>query len=380
MSAVAFGLIVGAQVAALIVVLSRLAGARRRSPPVVPMPEGLTGTTVSVLVPTYNEVARVGPCLEGLRRQGPPLAEVIVIDSGSKDGTIELVREAVGRDPRVRITEDPALPNGWVGKVWALQHGLSLAQGDWILGMDADTRPQPGAVAAVVNAARAHRYDAVSFAPRFDVMPGREQWLQTSMLVSLIYRSTAPKVATRPDERLLANGQCFLARRDVLLAHGGYDAARASWADDVTLARSLARAGVRVGFLDGSRLYDVAAYGSLRAVWREWGRSFDLSDAASRLRQWGDLALVAATLGLPLPLLGLALVIPPGAGQGALLAVNLILLGIRVALLFALRGSYARVTLGYWLSPLSDPVAAIRLWRSTVRRPTTWRGRPATTA
>lgn len=369
------------QLAALVVLAWRLAPGWRRRPPTVPLPEGLQGTSVSVVLATLNEARRIAPCLAGLHAQGAPLHEVIVVDSHSSDGTDALVHEMAARDPRFRLVHDPPLPPGWVGKVWALQCGLAEATGEWILGMDADTEPHPGMVAAVVHAAGEMHYDVVSFSPRFTGMTASEQWLQPSMLVTLVYRAGAVGMATPPPHRMMANGQCFLARRSVLLAHGGYEPARASWADDVTLARALAARGVRVGFLDGSRLYDVRAYESLGQMWREWGRSFDLSDATTPLRQWGDVAFILLAQGLPWLVLAGALTggLPLATLAGAaLLRTSQALVAIRLLMLLALRASYARRTVDYWLSPLADPLAAWRLLLSTVRRPSAWRGRTFT--
>ena len=366
---------------ALLLVIVRLLPGRRRRPPVAPIPEGVEGTSVSVVVATLNEARRIGPCLAGLAKQGAPLREVIVVDSHSKDATPAMVEEVAARDPRFRLVNDPPLPAGWVGKVWALQHGLGEATSEWVLGIDADTEPQPGMVAAVVQAAQAMRYDVVSFAPQFADMTSAEQWLQPSMLLTLVYRFGAAGMADPPPDRVMANGQCFLARREVLLGNGGYEVSRQSWADDVTLARSLASRGVRVGFLDGSRLYKVRAYDSLGHMWREWGRSFDLSDATTRVRQWFDVLYIALAQGMPwLVLLAFALgalsaQTPAGL---VLLRLNQTLVAIRVLMLLALWGSYERRSMGFWLSPLADPVAAWRLILSTVRRPKGWRGRTFT--
>ncbi|MCC6319269.1 MAG: glycosyltransferase [Gemmatimonadaceae bacterium] len=360
---------------ALALVLTRLAPGRTRRPPVAPRADGVHDTTVSVIVPTYNEAARVSRCLDGLARQGAPLTEILVVDSGSDDGTDRLVLAAAARDRRIRLVVDPPLPPGWIGKVWALQHGLSLARGEWVLGVDADTEARSGMVAGVIAAARDTASEVVSFSPRFVGMTAAEQWIQPSMLVSLVYRTGAAGARRPEPNTVLANGQCFLARRDVLLAHGGYELARRSWADDVTLARVLARRGVRVDFLDGSRLYDVRAYTSVGQMWREWGRSFDLSDATTRARQWLDVVLVLFAQGVPVPYVLLAAC---GAAprSGALLGVNAALVAIRVAMLGALRASYAERTIGFYLSPLADPLAALRLLWSTLRRPRQWRGRP----
>lgn len=354
-----------------LVLLRRLLPALRRAPAVPPYAEPITDTTVSVIVPTLNEVTRLAPCLDGLARQREPLAEVIVVDSGSTDGTRELVLESSRRDPRVRLEEDPPLPRGWIGKVWALQHGLSRARGEWVLGLDADVEPNDGLVGGVVTAAEQSGYELVSFAPMFAGQSAAERWVQPALLASLVYRTGAPG-SQAPARSLLANGQCFLVRRSVLLEHGGYGPARDSFADDVRLARHYARSGVPCGFLDGRLLYRVRSYRSIAEMWREWGRSIDLADATPPLRQWLDLLLLLVTQLLPVPILLSAFF---ASVPFYVVAVNVLLLGIRIAVVAALASSYERRGAPFYLSVLADPAAVVRVTWSTFSRPVAWRGR-----
>ncbi len=367
-----------AQTLALLVLAVRLWPGRRREPPVPPHPGDIGDTTVSVIVPALNEAARIAPCLAGLRAQGRPLLEVLVVDSRSTDGTTDLVTAAAALDPRVRLLTDDPLPDGWVGKVWALEHGLRAARGEWILGVDADIDPAPGLVAGAVDAARRHGYAVVSFAPMFAGQSTLERLIQPALLVTLVYRGGAVGSDANP-ERLLANGQCFLARRETLLRHGGYAPARTSFADDVTLARHLARRGERVGFLDGSRLYRVRSYRSTGEMLREWGRSLDLRQATSAVRQWVDIIHLAAVQGLPVPvLLMLAAVASTSelsASARLLMLENGALLGVRLLLLRPLSQSYEQTGFTFWLSWLADPLAVARIVVSTVRRRRQWRGR-----
>jgi dolichol-phosphate mannosyltransferase len=304
----------------------------------------------------------------------------LVVDSRSTDGTRAIVEEAAASDPRIRLLTDDPLPQGWVGKVWALEHGLRAARGEWVLGVDADTAPVPGMVAGIIAAARAARLSVVSFSPRFADQTPAEQFLQPAMLLTLVYRGGV--VGSETDaERVMANGQCFLVRRDVLLRHGGYESARSSFADDVTLARHLARSGERVGFLDGSRLYDVRSYGSVTEMWREWGRSLDLKNATSAWRQWLDIAFLIAVQGLPLIVLLTVALASRGRVSALsrptqlLFLVNAAALTIRVLLLWPLSRSYERTAWTYWMSWLADPLAVARIVVSTVERERKWRGR-----
>lgn len=365
------------QTVALAALIVRLLPGRTRRPPVQPRSE-ITDTTVSVIVATLNEAERIGPCLAGLRAQGHPLLEVLVVDSRSTDGTRELVEAAAALDPRVRLLTDDPLPEGWVGKVWALEHGVRAARAEWVLGIDADTEPNPGMVAGAVAAARDSRYSMVSFAPTFTAQSAGEQFLQPALLLTLVYRGGVVGTDVSP-KRLLANGQCFLARSDTLIRHGGHHAARASFADDVTLARHLMREGERVGFLDGSRLYRVRSYRSAGEMWREWGRSIDLKDATNLWQQRVDILFLVAVQGLPLlVLIALSVGGTPwthAPWRQLLALVNAILLGIRVLLLGPLSQSYERPSVTFWFSWLADPLAVLRVAMSTLQRRRSWRGR-----
>jgi dolichol-phosphate mannosyltransferase len=362
-----------------LVLLARLSGGRSRRPPEAPQPEGLDGESLTMVVATLNEAHRVAPCLAGLSAQGTPVREILVVDSGSTDGTRELVQAAAAKDARIRLLTDPPLPRGWIGKAWALQYGTEQASSPWVLGMDADTAATPGCAAAVLAAARREGFDVVSFAPRFDGQTAAERWLQPALLVTLIYRSGAAGDPRVKPERVIANGQCFLAKRETILAHGGYEPVKDSFAEDVSLVRHLAKRGVSVGFLDGSRLYRVRSYTGIAQMWREWGRSLDLKDATSPLRQVWDTLFVIGAQGLSLPLaIALAAAWPslePSPWRSALAVTTGILLAIRWLLLVAIAPSYERRGVTWWLSPLADPFAALRLVISTLTRPKSWRTR-----
>ena len=365
--------------AALLLVIRLLPG-RTRRPPIEPLPGAQHAGRVTVVVTSLDEVHRIGPCLDGLRAQGPAMLEALIVDSRSTDGTWDLIQAAAALDARIRPMHDDPLPPEWVGKVWALEHGLRHARGEWVLGIDADTTPQPGLVAAAVNAAEAMGYDAVSFAPRFTEMTVAEQWLQPAMLVTLVYRFGAAGERAPAPDRVMANGQCFLARRSTLIANGGYSSARRSWCDDVTLARHMARNGARVGFLDGSMIISVRAYSGIGQMWREWGRSIDLKDGTTPFTQFLDVCFVLLTQFVPLPAVVLAgLVHLPDWRAGGVAAawfwVNVALVLVRVMLTFGLAGSYANRHWTFWLSFTADPVAAVRIVLSSLKRPRQWRTR-----
>ena len=341
-----------AQTAAAAVVLARLARGRDR---LAPLSAAAPVRSVSVVVPARDEAERIRPCLEGLR-EDPGVAEVIVVDDRSSDGTA-----GVARSCGARVVEGAELPEGWVGKPWALQQGLEAASGEVVVSLDADTRPRTGLVGAL-DAALADA-DWVTCGPRFVCDTAGERWLHPSMLAGLVYRF-GPSDVPSPG-RIVANGQCTAAVRERLLAAGGYRHAAGHMTDDAAQARGLAAEGWRVAFRDAGALLEVKMHDSAAEVWREWGRSLALPGVEPRAWQAADVAVVWLAMGLPVL----------RALTGRPRALDLALLAVRCALVAGLRGTYARRGPAFWLSPLADPATAACLTLAVLRPRREWRGR-----
>ncbi|WP_103124623.1 2'-O-glycosyltransferase CruG [Nostoc cycadae] len=373
------------QLPATAILLSRLLKGPGRLPPIQPQqPTPELFGNVSVVVPTLNEAGRITPLLSGLSQQSYEVREIIVVDSNSQDGTPDLVKAKQQKDPRFRVMTDDPLPAEWVGRPWALHNGFlhSCEDSEWFLGMDADTQPHPGLVAGLVQTAIAQGYDLVSLSPQFILQYPGECLLQPALLMTLLYRFDPAGIRTEQPERVMANGQCFLCRRAVLAAVGGYTSASSSFCDDVTLARYIAAQGYKVGFLDGAKVLKVRMYEGALETWKEWGRSLDLKDASTSGQIWGDLWILSAVQGLPLLIILTYLIFLPtplSVPQMLLLGLNGFLLLIRFGMLLAIAPSYDRtIAKGgwlFWLSPLADPIAVLRIFLSAFRTPREWRGR-----
>ncbi|MDX6666731.1 MAG: dolichol-phosphate mannosyltransferase, partial [Solirubrobacteraceae bacterium] len=327
------------------VALARLARGRRRRPPLSAAGASAPAGGVSVVIPARDEATRLGPCLDAARRD-PDLGELlVVVDDDADEGTVT-VAEAGG----ARIVRAPPLPDGWVGKTWALHHGLSAASGRWLVTLDADTRPAPGLLRALV--AELAEVDIVTAGPRFQCDTAGERLVQAAMVATLVYRfgPIGEEGDGPPAHRLVANGQCLAVERVRLERAGGFTRTPSHMTDDVALVRSLAHAGWRVRFVDGADLIAVRMYTSARETWHEWGRSLSLGDVTSWPWLALDLAVVWLTMAAPLP----RLMTRRGDPLDVLLA------GVRVALLFPLARTFERRGPAFWLSPLADVAAAAR--------------------
>jgi dolichol-phosphate mannosyltransferase len=334
-----------------------------------------SGERIAVVVPVLDERDRLAPCLEGLIAQGAEVAEILVVDGGSRDGTQRLVLDFQTRDARVRLVDAQPIPHGWNGKAWGLQVGLEQgsAATAWVLTIDADVRPAaPLARSLLAHADRA-RLDALSVATLQVLGTRGEGLVHPAMLATLIYRFGIPGRTFDHVAEVQANGQCFLFRRASLESRGGFAVARDSLCEDVTVARCLVAAGCRVGFYETDGLASVEMYASWREAWANWTRSLPMRDRFAGGSAWLGLLEVTLVQALPLPLaLTLRFLRAPTPWA---LALNSLLAVVRFGILVGAARAYARRPWSYWLSPLLDLPVAAKLWASTLRRHHTWRGR-----
>jgi dolichyl-phosphate beta-glucosyltransferase len=93
---------------------------------------------ISIIIPAYNEGARIGATLDKilayLAQRGWGDAEIIVVNDGSYDNTVEIVRECAAKNPGVRLLENP----GNRGKGYSVRSGMLHAEGETLLFSDAD--------------------------------------------------------------------------------------------------------------------------------------------------------------------------------------------------------------------------------------------------
>ena len=102
---------------------------------------------VSIIIPTYNRaelaVATVVSCLE----QTYEPCEVVVIDDGSSDDTLAVLRQTFAAHPCVRLAGQPN-----AGPSAARNHGLRLARGEFVKFMDSDDTLEPDAIGHYIAA------------------------------------------------------------------------------------------------------------------------------------------------------------------------------------------------------------------------------------
>jgi len=110
--------------------------------------------SISVIVPAYNEEKRLPSTLERVVRyldeKRFSFAEILVVDDGSRDGTVAAISEFTRRHPSVRLLRNP----GNRGKGYSVRHGMLEAKGEWALFTDADLSSPIAELEKLIEAAR----------------------------------------------------------------------------------------------------------------------------------------------------------------------------------------------------------------------------------
>ncbi|MCC5794068.1 MAG: glycosyltransferase [Chromatiales bacterium] len=236
----------------------------------------LPGAQVTALVPARDEAGLIGENLAGLRAQHPALP-IVVIDDQSGDGTAATARSAC---PNVTVISGSAPPAGWMGKLWALEQGLSAVNTPWVLLVDADIRLEPGVLSALWQRAQAGNSALVSVMVQLRMENVWERLLAPAFVY--FFRLLYPfALVNGPDRRFAAAaGGCILLRVDALEAAGGFAALRDAVIDDCSLAAKVKAAGFGTWLGLTRAAHSLRPYGPasfwqmvVRSAWAQLGGS-----------------------------------------------------------------------------------------------------------
>ena len=143
---------------------------------------------ISVIIPVYNTEAHLNACLDGVLSQNIPNLEVICVDDGSTDRSLEVLREYAARDPRVVVLTQK---NSFAGV--ARNHGLEVARGEYVAFLDSDDQFLPGALEGLYAQAKEHDLDVIKAGFSY-VEPGGEPYTTLYSTLSCIGKGQAKRV------------------------------------------------------------------------------------------------------------------------------------------------------------------------------------------
>lgn len=229
---------------------------------------------ILAVVVSYRSASTIDGCLSRLRR-ARGVAQVRVVDNGSDDGTLEIVQRHASSDPRVRFIGNPDNP----GFAVACNQGVRAGDAPWLAFVNPDCYVEEGALARLVEHARAAGVEAIVGADLVgedgerDPAARRRDPDFAAMLASRGARDLSLPVdeslALQPVEAV--SGAVMVMPRTLFERIGGFDEGYRLHAEDLDLCRRAREAGARILVANDVPVVHVRGVSSRsRPVFVEW--------------------------------------------------------------------------------------------------------------
>jgi glycosyltransferase involved in cell wall biosynthesis len=227
---------------------------------------------VSAIIPARNEEAVITACVESLASQ-PEIREILVVSDESTDGTDRIIEDLIEKIPHLGLLRTNGLPDGWVGKNYALSTGVQQAKGTWLLFTDADAVHEPNSAARALQIVEENNAVLVSFSPEQVTETWYEKALIPFIYLRLAKQFSYDQVNDSHSRAAAANGQFLMIRRDIYDALGGHAGVAGEVLEDVAFAIRAKAAGHRIWFSSGKGIVRVRMYRSFEAMWQGWKKN-----------------------------------------------------------------------------------------------------------
>jgi hopene-associated glycosyltransferase HpnB len=198
---------------------------------------------ITVVIPARNEADVIQQTLHSIIEQGPGLS-IVLIDDHSEDATVEKARQM--RISNLRIIQSAPLPDGWSGKLWALEQGRKRVTTPCTLLLDADIRLARGTVKALREKMDQQGVPFISLMAVPSLSGCWEKLLMPAFVYFFKILYPFGLVNSHRAHVAAAAGGCILVESRLLDQIGGFESIKSAVIDDCTLARHVKSQGVGI--------------------------------------------------------------------------------------------------------------------------------------
>ncbi len=198
---------------------------------------------VTAVIPARNEAAIIQRTLLSVATQGPDL-KIILIDDGSEDSTAEMARRLARSN--LRIVQSAPLPDGWSGKLWALEQGRQQVTTRYTLFLDADIKLTRGIIKALKDKMRHQAAQFISLMAVPSMASGWEKLLMPAFIYFFNALYPFRRINSPNSNMAAAAGGCILVETRVLEQIGGFESIKSAVIDDCAFARRVKLQGFKI--------------------------------------------------------------------------------------------------------------------------------------
>jgi 4,4'-diaponeurosporenoate glycosyltransferase len=224
--------------------------------------------SISVIIPARNEEHALPNLLDSLSGQLSGKDEVIVVDDRSEDNT-----KKVAENSGVKVLESLPTPEGWVGKTWACYQGASIASGEILVFLDADTVLEKNGLKNMVET-YIEKDGVLSIQPYHKM---RDLYEQLSAFFNIIVMAGIGvfTVLGRRIKPIGLFGPAVILKKKYYVDSGGHEKVKGEILDDVALGAELQKQGMELNCLGGKNTITFRMYpNGIKELINGWSKGF----------------------------------------------------------------------------------------------------------
>ncbi|WP_051309274.1 glycosyltransferase [Desulfogranum japonicum] len=198
---------------------------------------------VSVIVPACNEADNLHETVHSILAQEYRPLELIIINDRSTDATGQVLNKILADIPAVKGVHITTLPEGWLGKNYALHTGVELASGEYLLFTDADIRFAPDTLKRAMEHVYRNKLDHLTLLFRNTAPGGLLNAVIVEAMTGLFLLLRPWKAAEKGGKYFIGIGAFNLVARSAYDNIGGHAANPLHPIDDLILGKTLKEHG-----------------------------------------------------------------------------------------------------------------------------------------
>ena len=241
-------------------------------------------TSLTVIIPTYNEEKNIENCLTALSKIKVPSKEfqILIIDDSSTDETITIAqkcKEKLFKDKlSLEIIPAGERPNdkNWVGKNWPCYVGSKKVNSKFILFIDADVVIEKNCIANALAKSFDDNVDLLSLAPKVNCNCLAE-WMVQPIMTSLLMLGFPISDTNDPKSKTaFAAGPFMLFRRESYELIGGHKETYNEIVEDLALAKKIKAKDLKLSFLVAIDNISLNMYDNFNSLIEGWSKNWYL--------------------------------------------------------------------------------------------------------
>jgi len=232
--------------------------------------------SVTIIIPARNEAEAIPTSLTSLLNQDyAGNFNIILVDDQSSDGTGKIAEEIANnlhKTELLKIIYGQSLPQGWSGKLWAMEQGINAAltqpsTPDYFLFTDADIEHSQDNLRQLVTKAETEKLELVSLM----VLLRKESFWEKFLIPAFVFFFAKlypfPWVNNPEKKTAAAAGGCILISHKALKDIGGIEVVREALIDDCALAIAVKAKYPRIWLGLTQTTRSLRPYDSLATIW-----------------------------------------------------------------------------------------------------------------